>query len=280
MTILLIHCTSTHKMTEDFANTRAVAIAADGVHITVQTEHYEGYIATWVDNRTYTLKRGVLTVRAPAVAEGEVADMMRAPALAGRFVGVLQQYQIEKKVSAITTDGPRVMSTYRGEKNAHALTGRHTRAHTITHNDTFSLSVIVAMVEHVRADPAVAFTPEQRAVYDHYFNQLGRQCGFILSNDDSNLLLAHQICVAHVLQKIVEAGWSVPAIETGAESGAVRLLLILTPSTQLSRSATMCRRERSGRRSCASTSGLRKKRRAAPTLQCCSAALKFVGGRT
>lgn len=96
------------------AGALAVSMSTDGVHVSVQTSHYDAYIAWWVDMKAFVLKRALLTIgnkeNLPLDAPVAINDEGRAPALASRFVNICKTYGINNKLSGITTDGPSVMS--------------------------------------------------------------------------------------------------------------------------------------------------------------------------
>lgn len=64
---------------------------------------------------------------------------------------------------------------------------------------------------------ADVFLWQARTAYQYYYERLGHTVQFAKLDpfDNTNVLLEHQICAAHVLQKVVGAGWEVPAVKEG-----------------------------------------------------------------
>jgi hypothetical protein len=94
----------------------AVALSTDGVHLSAQGTHYDAYDAVFVEQKTFTPQRLVLTVVPPPQlqADTDLSQEDRAKAAASRLVDVCREFGISGKISAITTDGPSVMSKWRG----------------------------------------------------------------------------------------------------------------------------------------------------------------------
>lgn len=83
-------------------------MSTDGVHVSVQTEHYNGYIANWLDLERFEPRRAVLGVQH---VNNAVSDAVKASGLATSFTAlVCEEYNVGSKLSAVCTDGASVMS--------------------------------------------------------------------------------------------------------------------------------------------------------------------------